>query len=333
MSPRRNPSRIRRTPLLRTINPPRRPARNLPPEPPRRPARGPGACSGWDSGSSHLSAAGYGLLTVGLNRYLQSRGLRESIGQQTAFELRASAGYLPVTARGLTLFSDGLAARGEPSAPLRDLQARGLRARCSLAGLWRRVWKIEELRVERLQAAYGDAAAAKYVEHDLSAPPALQAPVDKPSPIHVEIRKTQIARADLSWGRTAQDLGCILGVENALHARRTERQGTRRAGRGRPLRAGRVSGAGNPAASGCTTPSPSCASSRAICGRPGRTAARWRPGAGSGSKAPRRWMFPWTSTGAPSPRFWRRTGGKNSPAGSTEKRTCARIWTPRSRSR
>ncbi len=192
------------------------PAKNPAPAPRAKPA----AASPWPRrllwlglGVAVLGAAGYGALTIGLNRYLQSNGLRESVGQQTAAELRASAGYLPVTARGLTLFSDGLAARGEPSAPLRDLRARGLEARCRLRGLWHGVWEIEELRVERLQAAYGDAAAAKYIEPDLPAQPALQPPVDTPSTIRVDIRQTRIARADLSWGQTEQDLGYILGVK------------------------------------------------------------------------------------------------------------------------
>lgn len=160
-----------------------------------------------------LAALAYGAARLEFSRFVESENLRKALGQKTGVVLDANAGYQPLKAAGLTIASGGLVAHGNRSSALSQLEARGLTARCNLDALWRRVFRVDEFRVEHLQAAYGEAAAERYVRPELRALPATEIPADLASPVRVEIGRTLIEQGDVSWGKMQDEVGYLLGVK------------------------------------------------------------------------------------------------------------------------
>ncbi len=158
-----------------------------------------------------LVLAGYFALTKAIEHYLNDGALAEAIGKKTAVILKADAGYLPIFWRGMTVRSDGLLVRGKPPNGLTELRAPNLRASCSLRDLWQRKFVINRLQADRLEVAYGAAAAGKLTAV-LSAEPALQPQVEQPSPVKVEIRETIVRTMSLYWGGKAEAVGGLRDV-------------------------------------------------------------------------------------------------------------------------
>jgi hypothetical protein len=155
--------------------------------------------------------AGYFALTKVADHYLQDGGLARTIGKKTAFILKADAGYLPLFWRGLTVRSDGLLVRGRPGRGLTESRAENLRASCNLQDLWQRKFVINRLQADRLEVAFG-AAAAQQLAPILPVQPALQPQIDTPSPLKLEIRETIVKRMALFWGGRREALGAVREV-------------------------------------------------------------------------------------------------------------------------
>ena len=60
------------------------------------------------------------------------RNVAALIDKKTAVILKADSGYLPLSWRGLSVRSNGLLVRGQPSHGLTEMRAANLRAYCSL---------------------------------------------------------------------------------------------------------------------------------------------------------------------------------------------------------
>ncbi|MEO5719520.1 MAG: hypothetical protein ABIR29_13245 [Chthoniobacterales bacterium] len=163
-----------------------------------------------------LAFAGYFALTKVVDHYLQDGALDRTLGEKTAFILKADAGYLPLSWRGWTVRSGGLLIRGKPPRGLSELRAANLRATCSLRDLWQRKSIVKRLRADRLEVAFG-AAAAEQLTPILPAQPELQPQVETPSLLKVEIRETIVDQTDVFWGTDPEGRGALRGVLTKFH--------------------------------------------------------------------------------------------------------------------
>lgn len=155
--------------------------------------------------------AGYFALTKAVDHYLNDGALAAAIGKKTAVILKADAGYLPLFWRGMSVRTNGLLVRGKPPTGLTELQALNIRASCSLSDLWQRKFVINRLQADRLEVAYGPAAAGKLTSV-LPSEPALQPQADQPSPLKVEIRETIVQQMSIFWGSKPEAVGGVREV-------------------------------------------------------------------------------------------------------------------------
>ena len=143
--------------------------------------------AGWFGGSAALA------------RVFESRHLRELIAAKIGREIKAPSGLLPLSCRGLSLYSDGLESNSNAPHGLTELRASRIYARSNLLELWRGHWRVEKLSAEHLQAAFGKSAAA-HLDRNEFAPPRLEPPSRENSALSLDVRETVIARTDLAWG-------------------------------------------------------------------------------------------------------------------------------------
>ncbi|MFN2507150.1 MAG: hypothetical protein ABR589_00060 [Chthoniobacterales bacterium] len=144
-------------------------------------------------------------------RFAEGSGLRKHIGAKTAQQLQGEAGYLPLTANGLSFFSRGFVGTAAPPRAVTEIRASNLSARCSLLELWRGKWRIDGLHAEHLQVAFGR-IAAEAIRKDEFPMPELEPASSTLSSFKVDIRKTTVDRADLAWGDPKSDGGELRGV-------------------------------------------------------------------------------------------------------------------------
>ena len=163
-----------------------------------------------------LLAIAYFAISRGINHFLASGTLLRLIGKKTAVILKADSGYLPLSWRGLSVRSNGLLVRGQPSHGLTEMRAANLRAYCSLQNLWQRKWTITRLQASSLQAAYGTAAAAQ-LENILPRQPELQPQIETSDVLKVDIRETIVPRTEVIWGETPDTIGYLKDVETHFY--------------------------------------------------------------------------------------------------------------------
>ncbi len=158
-----------------------------------------------------IGMAGYFGFGYAVGRVLETKGLRKLLAGKTAKVLDCDSGYLRLASHGLSVSSRGFLARASPPHALTEMRASRLRASCNLAELWRAKWKIDNLQVGHLQAAYGE-AAARHIERDEFIAPELQPPSKTESPLELDIRLLDVAHLDLFWGTKAEAEGAFKGV-------------------------------------------------------------------------------------------------------------------------
>ncbi len=166
-------------------------------------------------------ATGYFAIVRTVDHFLKQGALDRVIGKKTAVILGADTGYLPLFWRGLSVHSNGLLVRGKPSRALKELRAANLSAYCSLRDLWQRKGTINRLQAERLEVAFGT-AAAKQLGNILPAEPELQPQVDTPSPLKLVIRETIIRHTDIFWGENDESVGALRDVESKFYPNGSE---------------------------------------------------------------------------------------------------------------
>ena len=158
----------------------------------------------------------YFALSHFINRFLASGTLLRLIDKKTAVILKADAGYLPLSWRGLAVRSNGLLVRGDPSHGLTEMRAANLRAYCSLQNLWQRKWTITLLQASNLQAAYGAAAAAQ-LENILPREPELQPQIETTDVLKIDIHETLVPRTAVFWGEKPETVGYFKDVESHFY--------------------------------------------------------------------------------------------------------------------
>jgi len=117
-----------------------------------------------------LGALGFYGAGLVLERALETKGVRTLLAAKTAKLLDCDAEYLPLGSNGLSIASPGFLAQASPPRALTEMRAAHLHARCDLLELWRGKWRIDNLWVAHLQAAYGP-AAAKLINRNEFSPP------------------------------------------------------------------------------------------------------------------------------------------------------------------
>ena len=146
-----------------------------------------------------LGVVGYFVAANLLTRYLRSDDLRTRISRKTAGEFDGRGGYLPLSWRGLSVYSPGFLGLTEPPRALAELRATDLHAHCNFSQLWQREFRIDRLSIDRVQAAYSRSAVAR-LRDALPAQPALE-PADKSdSKFALDLREVIISRTDILWG-------------------------------------------------------------------------------------------------------------------------------------
>lgn len=158
-----------------------------------------------------LAVVGYLIAGRLFARFAEGADLRKHIGAKTAHQLGGEAGYLPLTVNGLSFFSPGLVGTAPPPRALTEIRASNLSARCSLLELWRGKLRVDALHAEHLQIAFGR-AAAESIRKDEFPMPELEPAASTDSALKVDIRKTTVDRADLTWGNPKSDGGELRGV-------------------------------------------------------------------------------------------------------------------------
>ena len=168
-----------------------------------------------------LGAVGfYGAGQV-LGRALETNGIRTLLAAKTAKVLDCDAGYLPLASNGLTISSRGFLAHASPPRALTEMRATDLHARCDLLELWRGKWRIDNLWVAHLQAAYGP-AAAKLINRNEFSNPELEPPSKTETPLELDLKVVDIAQTDLFWGSAPEAVGEFRDVHTIFFPRKGE---------------------------------------------------------------------------------------------------------------
>ncbi len=157
-------------------------------------------------------------LGYAVGRALETKGLRKLLSGKTAKVLDCNAGYLPLTSNGISVFSRGFMAQASPPRALTEMRASRLHARCNLSELWHGKWKIDNLWIAHVQAAYGEAAAQQINRKEFS-PPEMFPPLLKESPLELDLRNIDINYTDLFWGSTPDAGGEIRDVHTNFFPR------------------------------------------------------------------------------------------------------------------
>jgi hypothetical protein len=165
-----------------------------------------------------LVLVGYFGFGYAISRTLEAKGIRKLISANTGRMLNCDAGYLPLRSHGLFVSCPGFLAQASPPRALTEMRASNLRADCKLQELWRAKWKIENLTIAHLQAAYG-AAAAQHLNRDEFRTPELLAPSKTESPLKIDIRRLDVAHLDLFWGTTPEAEGEFRDVHTQFFPR------------------------------------------------------------------------------------------------------------------
>jgi hypothetical protein len=154
-----------------------------------------------------------------LNAYLHGDKFRVLVSVKTSEFLCASGQYMPFHWNGASVYSDGYAARGLPGAAFAELRADQIRAEFQPQGILHHAWRINELNIQRIDAALGRNDAARRAVRPATV--AGGAPASMWAPNRLEVLRTQIQDVNLSWSNGAlRQLRVVLEPEGqALVAR------------------------------------------------------------------------------------------------------------------
>lgn len=162
-----------------------------------------------------LMLAGFLGLRTWFNAWLESADFRDLIGGITSKQLKARGEYLPFHFSGATIYSDGFKARGTAKAAFSELGADQIRAEINLRGLWDHAWEIDEINIQRVQAALGHTAAPAVAEDQSGIAPEQPAPPSGPRfdwlPKRLDLRRIVIHETDLTWGKNTPWNGSMKG--------------------------------------------------------------------------------------------------------------------------
>ncbi len=153
-----------------------------------------------------------------LDKFLRSDDFRRFLDRKASAALQAEAHIEPLHWENSELYTTGIDVRGSPNGPLTAFNADQVRAAFDLGALWRRVWRIETLDVERISAELGANTARKTApsqpKPDKVAPPgADRGFLASLLPNRMEIGEVHVSNFSLKW--TNDQPGGTGQLENA----------------------------------------------------------------------------------------------------------------------
>lgn len=160
-------------------------------------------------GLAALVVVGFIGSSIWLRSYLRSDAFRQLINQKTNHALSADGEFMPLHWSGFSVYSDGYAARGRAGSPLVELRADQVRAEVRLRGVFRRIYRIESLDVQRLRLKLG---AAARTEPGLSV--AKQKSGSDSSP--VRLQRASVNELHLVWDEGGPHEGSLQKIRLAI---------------------------------------------------------------------------------------------------------------------
>lgn len=130
-----------------------------------------------------------------LKSYLHSDAFRAMLGEKTSAFCHGEGQYLSFHWSGLSVYSDGYAARGHAGAPFTTLRADQLRAEFYPRAMFRRAWQINDVEIQRLQLSLGTSTNRP------GAPPVSAGPTTRSAwiPDKLDLRQVRIQDVNLDW--------------------------------------------------------------------------------------------------------------------------------------
>lgn len=146
---------------------------------------------------------------------LEREDIQLMIARNTARKMKGKVGFLPFDWNGLSVSCEGMICKTEPPRSLTELRVHQIKADGALSEVLQGKWLIRELCAEHIEAAFG-AAASKHLTTPFKEPPTLEPPAEKEPLLKTEIQKLVIARADVLWGKSEENLGRLLNVSTEI---------------------------------------------------------------------------------------------------------------------
>ncbi len=152
-----------------------------------------------------------------LDRFLRSDDFRRFLDRKTSAALQAEAHIEPLHWDSSELYTASVDVRGSPGGPLTAFSADQVRAAFDLGALWRRVWRIENLDVERITAEVGPNSSLKTASpqprpDQVAAPGADRHSLASLLPNRMEIGEVHVSEFSLKW--TSDQPGASGQLEN-----------------------------------------------------------------------------------------------------------------------
>ena len=139
-----------------------------------------------------------------LDHFLRSEDFRRFLDRKTSAALQAEARLQPLRWNGAEVYTTGLKVRGTPDGALTAFDADQVRAAFDLGALWRRVWRVELVDVQRISAQLGDDRSTKDAPNQprpeqIGSPGSDRHPLAFLLPNRMEVGELRVETFTLGW--------------------------------------------------------------------------------------------------------------------------------------
>ena len=159
-----------------------------------------------------LIAGGYFGGKAWVASYLRSEAFRGFVAHKIGETLRAEATMAPLRFSGLTIYSEGIEARGFEDAPFAEAQLGQVRAELSLRRFFEKVWQVEQLEVQRLTVRLAGTRLARPTYHPESKQARRPSVFSGWLPDRVEVGSALLHELNVEWGDAPSSAGSLRGM-------------------------------------------------------------------------------------------------------------------------
>ncbi|WP_020494137.1 hypothetical protein [Verrucomicrobium sp. 3C] len=169
-----------------------------------------------------LFLAGLAIVFAVAAAYWNGEGFRSFLSRKVARAIGVEGRFAPLHLRGLAISSSEFSGAGVPGSPIAEMRAEDLQARFPLASLVRGVWKIDPLRIGRLELTFRSAPAQE-MPLEASVPAVGRSPGDGTEKTpevfrRVRLQRGEIQKAVLHWPSSILGGGTLRGTRMVLEA-------------------------------------------------------------------------------------------------------------------
>ena len=159
--------------------------------------------------------AGYFIGKAWVESYLRSDAFRIFLNRKVGATLHAETECAPFTFTGLSVYSDGVKARGFEDSPFAEVRLEQLRAELSLRRFFDKVWQIDEIETQRLTVRLAGTRLARPTTPMEPAAPHESSILSTSGwlPNRVEIGGAIVRELNLEWGDLPAQSGALRGLE------------------------------------------------------------------------------------------------------------------------